>query len=93
MLILTIAIKDQVELRLSLVCGTLGALNSEATILYYITFRSQDYFVGAFLGKRRIERFLNCRLSANFVINTMRERMRGSKGCFGIINANSFDDA
>ena len=23
----------------------------------------------------------------------MRERMRGSKGCFGIINANSFDDA
>ena len=38
-------------------------------------------------------RFLNCRLSANFVVNTMRERMRGSKGCFGIINANSFDDA
>lgn len=23
----------------------------------------------------------------------MRERMRGSKSCFGIINANSFDDA
>lgn len=23
----------------------------------------------------------------------MCERMRGSKGCFGIINANSFDDA
>lgn len=35
MLILTIVIKDQVELRLSLVCGTLGALNSEAKILYH----------------------------------------------------------
>lgn len=64
MLILTIAIKDQVELRLSLVCGTLGALNSEATILYYtqkllsLHFEAKIILLARFLVKGVLKDFL-----------------------------------